>query len=241
MEGLAGKHALVTGGGTGIGRAIALKLARDGCDIALLDIDAESADVTAAQVQTLGRQAAAIGGDVSRPKSIGPALAFLASHRGPFDILVNNAGIARLGSILTISEKDWRDTFAVNVDGVFNITRAVVPGMVERRRGAVVNLSSWLGRRGASPFSAYAASKFAVVGMIQSLSQEVAPFGVRVKAVCPGLITGTAMRDDIEKMSEQAACRGRRNAPRPSRWLAPAHRKTLPRWWRSWPRTRLAT
>ena len=204
MEGLAGKRALITGGGAGIGRAIALKLAREGCDIALLDIDGESANATAALVRALGRQATATAGDVSKPESVRAAVALLAGQGAPFDILVNNAGIARLGSMLTVSEQDWRDTFAVNVDGVFNVTRAVVPGMVERRRGAVVNLASWLGRRGAPPFSAYAASKFAVVGITQSLAPEVAPFGVRVNAVCPGLITGTPMRDGIEKVSEQA-------------------------------------
>ena len=204
MQGLAGKRALITGGGAGIGRAIALKLAREGCDIAVLDIDGEKANATAAQVRALGRQATGTTGDVSKPASVCVAVALLAGQGAPFDILVNNAGIARLGSMLTISEKDWRDTFAVNVDGVFNVTRAVVPGMVERRRGAVVNLASWLGRRGAPPFSAYAASKFALVGITQSLALEVASFGVRVNAVCPGLITGTPMRDDIEMVSEQA-------------------------------------
>ncbi len=124
--------------------------------------------------------------------------------RAPIDILVNNAGIARLGSLLTISDKDWRDTFAVNVDGVFNVTRAVVPGMVERKRGAVVNLASWLGRRGHPAFSAYAATKFAVVGMTQSLAPEVAPHGVRVNAVCPGLIGGTPMRDALDATSQAA-------------------------------------
>ena len=136
--------------------------------------------------------------------SVRAALAQLTAKGAPIDILVNNAGIARLGSLLTISDKDWRDTFAVNVDGVFNVTRAVVPGMVERRRGAVVNLASWLGRRGHPAFSAYAATKFAVVGMTQSLAPEVAPSGVRVNAVCPGLIGGTPMRDALDATSEAA-------------------------------------
>ena len=165
MEGLAGKRALITVGAAGIGRAIALKLAREGCDIALLDIDGKAADATAAEVRALGRDAKAATGDVSDMASVRAALAQLDRKGATIDILVNNAGIARLGSLLTISDKDWRDTFAVNVDGVFNVTRAVVPGMVERRRGAVVNLASWLGRRGHPAFSAYAATKFAVVGM----------------------------------------------------------------------------
>ena len=204
MEGLAGKRALVTGGAAGIGRAIALKLAREGCDIALLDIDGKAAEVTAAEVRALGRGAAAAVGDVSDAVSVRAAIAVLAGKGAPIDILVNNAGIARLGSLLTISDKDWRDTFAVNVDGVFNVTRAVVPGMVERRQGNVVNLASWLGRRGHPAFSAYAASKFAVVGMTQSLAPEVAPFCVRVNAVCPGLIGDTPMREALDATSEAA-------------------------------------
>lgn len=204
MEGLAGKRALVTGGAAGIGRAIALKLARSGCDIALIDIDGATAEATAAEVRALGRQAAAAVGDVSNAESVRAAIAQLADKGAPVDILINNAGIARLGSLLTMAEKDWRDTFAVNVDGVFNVSRAVVPGMVARRRGAVVNLASWLGRRGHPAFSAYAATKFAVIGMTQALAVEVAPSGVRVNAVCPGLIVGTPMREALDAASEGA-------------------------------------
>ena len=204
MEGLEGKRALITGGAAGIGRAIALKLAREGCDIALIDIDGPAAEATAAEIREHGRGATAAAGDVSSAESMRAAVARLASGGAPIDILVNNAGIARLGSLLTMSEKDWRDTFAVNVDGVFNATRAVVPGMVERRRGAVVNLASWLGRRGHPAFAAYAATKFAVIGITQSLAPEVAPFGVRVNAVCPGLIVGTPMREALDKASAGA-------------------------------------
>jgi NAD(P)-dependent dehydrogenase (short-subunit alcohol dehydrogenase family) len=194
---------LVTGGAAGIGRAIALKLAREACDILLIDVDEQTSMATADEIRSLGRQVSVAVGDVADARSLRAAVARLAGADGAIDILINNAGIARLGSLLTISDKDWRDTFAVNVDGVFNATRAVVPGMIERRRGAVVNIASWLGRRGASPFSAYAASKFAVIGMTQSLAGEVAPFGVRVNAVCPGLIGGTPMRESIDKVSKQ--------------------------------------
>ena len=204
MEGLAGKRALITGGASGIGRAIALKLARDGCDIALIDIDGERANATAAEIRALGHEAKAATGDVSDAESVRAAVAALADNSAPIDILINNAGIARLGSLLTMSEKDWRDTFAVNVDGVFHVSRAVVPGMVARRRGAVVNMASWLGRRGHPAFSAYAATKFAVIGMTQSLALEVAPSGVRVNAVCPGLIVGTPMREALDAASEAA-------------------------------------
>jgi len=204
MEGLAGKRALVTGGAAGIGRAIALKLAREGCDVAILDVDGRGAEATAAEVRAIGREASVQQGSVAAAEDVRRAVAAIEARGGPIDILVNNAGIARLGSLLTISEADWRDTFAVNVDGVFNVTRAVVPAMVTRRRGAVVNLASWLGRRGHPAFSAYAATKFAVIGMTQSLAPEVAPYGVRVNAVCPGLIVGTPMREALDRASAGA-------------------------------------
>src|SRR5262245_35945256 len=120
MQGLTGKRALITGGATGIGRAIALKLAREGCDIALLDIDGAAADTTAGEIRKLGRHATAASGNVADPTSVRAAVPTLAGQGAPFDILINNAGIARLGSLLTVSDKDWRDTFAVNVDGVFH-------------------------------------------------------------------------------------------------------------------------
>src|SRR5262249_12599662 len=119
MEGLAGKRALVTGGAAGIGRAIALELARSGRDIALLDVDDRKAEATAAGVRTLGRTAAAAAGDVSDAGSVRAALAKLSG--APFDILVNNAGICRLAPLLTMSEQDWRETMAINLDGTFSV------------------------------------------------------------------------------------------------------------------------
>jgi NAD(P)-dependent dehydrogenase (short-subunit alcohol dehydrogenase family) len=203
MDELTGKRALVTGGASGIGRSVSLKLARAGCDVALIDTNAIAADAAVAEIRAMGRQAVAAGGDVSKADSVRVAVAELAGG-GPFDILINNAGICRLGALLTMPEKDWHDTFAVNVDGIFNVSRAVVPGMVERRRGAVVNLASWLGRRGAPPFGAYAATKFAVIAMTQTLAAEVAASGVRVNAVCPGLIVDTPMRAALEKEADRA-------------------------------------
>ena len=199
MHGLSGKRALITGGASGIGRAIGLALAQAGCDIALIDVAHAAAEATAQDIRALGRAAEVAAGDVASAASVRAAVAALEASGPPFDILINNAGIARLGSVLSISEQDWRDTFAVNVDGIFNATRAVVPGMIERRRGAVVNLASWLGRRGHPQFSAYAAAKFAVIGITQSLAPEVAAFGVRVNAVCPGIIADTPMRLALEQ------------------------------------------
>ncbi len=203
MDGLKDRVALVTGGAAGIGRAIALKLAREGSHIAILDLDADAAARTAEEVRQLGCRAASTGGNVADAGSVAAAVSELSRQMGPFDILINNAGIARLGALLTMDEKDWTDTFNVNVTGTFNVSRAVVPDMVKRKRGAVVNLASWLGKRAAPKFGSYAASKFAIIGFTQALALEVAPH-VRVNAVGPGLIVGTPMRDVIDTASARA-------------------------------------
>ncbi len=202
MDGLKDRIALVTGGAAGIGRAIALKLAREGSHVAILDLDPAAAARTAEEVRQLGCRAASAAGNVADAASIATAVATLSKDIGSFDILVNNAGIARLGALLTMDEKDWTDTFNINVTGTFNVTRAVVPDMVKRKRGAVVNLASWLGKRAAPNFGSYAASKFAIVGFTQALALEVAPH-VRVNAVGPGLIVGTSMRSDIDEASKR--------------------------------------
>jgi NAD(P)-dependent dehydrogenase (short-subunit alcohol dehydrogenase family) len=202
-----GRVALITGAAGGIGRAIALALARDGADIGVIDLPGTPIDDTVAEVRALGRKASAEPGDVRDAASIAAAATVIKSALGPVDILVNNAGIARIGPLLDMPAQDWHDTFAVNVDGVFNATRAVVPSMVARKRGCVVNLASWLGKRGQAQYGAYAASKFAVIGFTQSLALELAPVGIRVNAVSPGLIVDTQMRRDIDVES------GRRGLP----------------------------
>src|SRR5262245_47492819 len=199
MHGLAGRRALITGGANGIGRAIGFELARQGASIALIDVDGAAAEATAAALRATGSVVAVAVADVSQAASVATAVGSLRADGEPLDILINNAGIARLGSLIEISEQDWRDTFAVNVDGIFHVTRAVVPSMLAQRRGAVVNLASWLGRRGNPLFGAYAASKFAGIGITQSLAAGVAPFGVRVNAGCPGIIADTPLRSALEQ------------------------------------------
>ena len=129
MQDLAGKRALITGGANGIGRAIGFELARQGASIALIDVDGPAAEATAAELRATGCAVAVAVADVSHATSVAAAVRALQPGKQPIDILINNAGIARLGSLMQISEKDWRDTFAVNVDGMFHLTRAVVPAM----------------------------------------------------------------------------------------------------------------
>jgi NAD(P)-dependent dehydrogenase (short-subunit alcohol dehydrogenase family) len=202
-----GRVALITGAAGGIGRAIALALAREGAAIGVVDLPGTPIDDTVEAVRELGRKASAEPGDVRDAGSIVDAATVIKSALGPVDILINNAGIARIGPLLEIPARDWHDSFAVNVDGVFNTTRAVVPSMVARRRGCVVNIASWLGRRGMANYGVYAATKFAVVGFTQTLALELASAGIRVNAVAPGLIVDTQMRRDIDAES------GRRGLP----------------------------
>ena len=121
---------------------------------------------------------------------------------GDIDLLVNNAGVARLGPLVTFPEQDWRELFRVNVDGVFFCCQAVLPRMLERGQGNIVNISSWNGKLGAPNFGAYSATKAAVISLTQALAREVAARGIRVNAVCPGIVAGTPMRKDVERQGQ---------------------------------------
>jgi NAD(P)-dependent dehydrogenase (short-subunit alcohol dehydrogenase family) len=198
---LEGRRAVLTGAGTGIGRACALHLARLGCDIGILDIDAEAAEVTAEEIRDLGRRAFVATGSVSDPDQVAPAIAELDSHLGGIDVLVNNAGILRTAPFLDTDHALWRRILDINLDGAFHVCRAVLPLMVERGGGAVVNMASWTGKKGVANHSAYCVSKFGLIGLTQTLALEMAPHRIRVNAVCPGVIVDTAMRDAAEEMN----------------------------------------
>jgi NAD(P)-dependent dehydrogenase (short-subunit alcohol dehydrogenase family) len=195
------RTALITGAGTGIGRAIALRLARDGWGIAVNDVEPGRAAAVAAEVAATGARGAAVVADVGERDSARRMVAEAIAALGAVDLLVNNAGLCRLGSVAEFSEADWRATFRVNVDGVFFCCQAVLPHMLARRSGSIVNLASWSGKAGAAYFGAYCASKFAVIGLTQSLAKEVAAQGVRVNAVCPGIVAGTEMRALVDAES----------------------------------------
>jgi NAD(P)-dependent dehydrogenase (short-subunit alcohol dehydrogenase family) len=195
------RTALITGAGTGIGRAIALRLARNGWGIAVNDVEPERAAAVAAEVKAAGPRGAAVVADVGERESAGRMVADAIAALGAVDLLVNNAGLCRLGAVADFSEADWRATFRVNVDGVFFCCQAVLPHMLSRRQGNIINLASWSGKAGAAYFGAYCASKFAVIGLTQSLAKEVAAQGVRVNAVCPGIVAGTEMRALVDAES----------------------------------------
>ena len=194
--------AFVTGAGGGIGRAIALRLARDGRDIGVVDRDAAAAEATAVLVRALGRRAFVATADVAHAGAVRNAVALVAAALGEIDVLVNNAGILRTAAFLDVTEADWRQVMAVNLDGVFHGCQAVLPGMLARGAGCIVNMSSWTGKRGVPNHAAYSATKAAVIALTQSVATEMAGRGIRVNAVCPGIIVDTQMRDDAEALSK---------------------------------------
>jgi NAD(P)-dependent dehydrogenase (short-subunit alcohol dehydrogenase family) len=198
MYGLEGRKAIVTGAAQGIGRAIAERLVAEGCDVGIFDRDADGAQATAAALKTGTRRIAVASGDVSVKADVERGMASLKAELGPIDILVNNAGICPIGELLEMPEEQWHATFGVNVNGLFYVSRAVVPDMIARRRGAVINLASWMGKSGVASYGAYCASKFAVVALTQTLASEIGEHGVRVNAVAPGLIVETRMREESE-------------------------------------------
>ncbi|MGG5822323.1 SDR family NAD(P)-dependent oxidoreductase [Falsiroseomonas sp. HW251] len=199
---VAPRTALVTGAGAGIGRAIALALARAGYDVGVLDIDAAAAEGTAAAVRAEGRGAVAARCDVSDADSVKAVVPTALDRLGPVGLLVNNAGILRTAPFLETSPQVWRQVLSVNLDGAFHVSQAVLPQMVAGGAGCVVNIASWTGKKGVPNHAAYSASKFALIGLTQALAGEMAAHGIRVNAVCPGIIVDTRMREEAEQLNE---------------------------------------
>ncbi|MGY6632133.1 MAG: SDR family NAD(P)-dependent oxidoreductase [Alkalilacustris sp.] len=193
-----GRRAIVTGGGSGIGRAIALRLAREGCALGVIDRDAPAAEAVADEIRAAGGTAAAEAADVADAAGVGVAIDTLVGRLGGIDTLVNNAGVLTLGTVLETDPAAWRGTFGVNVEGMVLCARAVLPRLIAQRSGRIVNLSSWMGKRGVPNYGAYCASKAAAISLTETLAFEVAAHGITVNAVCPGLIVDTRMRADSD-------------------------------------------
>jgi len=194
MAELSGRIALVTGGGRGIGRAIALSLASAGADVGVTARSFKELDETAAAIRALGRRAEAIVCDVSERIQVDAMIARVSTALGDPLILVNNAGIAASAKVTDTTDEMWDRMLRVNASGAFYCTRAVLPLMLAAKWGRIVNMASVAARAGAPYIAAYTASKHALLGLTRAVAAEVAGRGITVNAVCPGYVD-TEMTD----------------------------------------------
>ena len=197
---LSGKTALVTGAGRGIGRAIALALAREGCQVAVADVLAENARAVAAEVEALGMKALALPVDLTRRPEVERAVAEALAQFGQLDILVNNAGWDRMALFLDSDEEIWDRLIAVNFKAMLYVSRVALPQMVSRGAGKVINIASDAGRVGSSGEAVYSGTKGAVIAFSKALAREMARHGVTVNVVCPGL-TETPLLQSLRDQS----------------------------------------
>lgn len=188
MENLRGKTALVTGAGQGIGRAVAVALAQEGVHVGLLARSEAPLRELARELEALGVKTAVVTADVADRAAVDAAVAQVQQQLGPLDILINNAGTAAFGKFLELEPAAWENIIQVNLLGTYYATRAVLPQMIERQTGDIVNISSTAGQRGAPVTSAYSASKAAVLALSESLMQEVRKHNIRVTALTPSTV-----------------------------------------------------
>jgi meso-butanediol dehydrogenase/(S,S)-butanediol dehydrogenase/diacetyl reductase len=205
---LDGRVALVTGGARGIGRAIAVALARAGCDVAVADVGSTSDGATpyalaplrhsqtAREIESCGRRSARVIADVTSAADCTRMVAEVEEKLGGLDILVANAGVIAASPVALMDEAQWDRVFGVNVKGVFLAARAAIPAFERRGGGRIVNIASVAGKTGRAGLGAYCASKAAVISLTQSLAEELGPQGITANAVCPGYVR-TAMWDEV--------------------------------------------
>lgn len=194
MGKLEGKHAFITGSGAGIGRAISLKLAQDGATLILADKDTSGLDATLDEVRRFAPQSVARRMDVTDQAAVHEVVEESVARTGKIDILVNNAGVSSMARFTELSEAEWDLNFDVNVKGVWRVTKEVAPHMIDAGTGRIIVTASMAAKLGAPLLSHYSASKFAVVGFVQSVAKELAQYGITVNAVCPGFVK-TEMQD----------------------------------------------
>jgi NAD(P)-dependent dehydrogenase (short-subunit alcohol dehydrogenase family) len=185
---LRGRTALVTGAGRGIGRSIAIRFAEEGARVALVARTASDLDETARLVREAGGQALAIPADVTLRGAAEQSVRRAESELGAIDVLVNNAGVFVWRPFLQLTPEDWDVVLATNLTGAANFCRAVLPGMVARRSGRIVNVASVHGMRGDANVSAQSAAKFGLIGLTQSLAREFRGHNIAINAVCPGAV-----------------------------------------------------
>ena len=198
MESLKGKNALITGAGKGIGRSIAIALASEGVHVGLVSRTVNDLRILAEELSIYGIRTSMAAADVSDITSVNAAVEAIQKDLGNIDILINNAGIAIFGKFLELEPAEWEDQIKVNLFGVYYVTRAVLPQMIERKSGDIINISSTAGLKGNALTSAYSASKFGIMGLTESLMQEVRKHNIRVTALTPStIVTDLSIRSNL--------------------------------------------
>lgn len=197
---LSGKTALITGGGRGIGREIALTFARQGARIAVAARTAAQVEEVAAEI---GNDAISLVCDVADPQSVNRMFEALRERLGDADILINNAGVAESATLANTTDELWQRHLAINLSGTFYCTRAAVPAMVKKGWGRVINIASIAAKTGAPYITAYSASKHGVLGLTRAIALEVATAGITVNAICPGYVDTEMVSRGVENITRK--------------------------------------
>lgn len=187
-QSIKGKIALVTGAGKGIGKATAIALAKEGVHVGLLARTEKDLKSVAAEIETLGVKVAYASVDVASLGQVEVAVKKLTDELGSTDILINNAGTAKFGGFLDLDPEEWKNIIDVNLMGVYYVTRTVLPQLIEKNGGDIINIASTAGQKGAPATSAYSASKFGLLGLTESLAMEVRKHNIRVSGLTPSTV-----------------------------------------------------
>ncbi|WP_269237173.1 3-ketoacyl-ACP reductase [Flavobacterium flavigenum] len=195
MTNLKNKNALITGAGKGIGKAIAIALAKEGVNVILISRTQLDVEQLAVKIENFGVKSLALTADVADINSVNTAVEKALAEFKTIDILINNAGIASFGKFMELEPAEWEKIIQVNLMGTYYTTRAVLPNMIERQTGDIINISSTAGLNGNALTSAYSASKFAVLGLTDSLMQELRKYNIRVTALTPSTVATDMAKD----------------------------------------------